>query len=30
VNYPEPVVGLKASREKALEAYQQLKARNQA
>ena len=29
-NYPKPVVGLKASREKALEAYQQLKARNQA
>ena len=28
-NYPKPVVGLKAS-EKALEAYQQLKARNQA
>ena len=26
-NYPKPVVGLKASREKALEAYQQLKAR---
>lgn len=29
-NYPEPIVKLKASREKALEAYQQLKARNQA
>ena len=29
-NYPEPVVDLKASREKALGAYQQLKSRNQA
>ena len=29
-NYPKPIVGLKTSREKALGAYQQLKARNRA